>query len=141
MKKAKVEKLPIRLQGKEAEEAIQRFVDFVRFETVSSVAPTTGAYKECALWLVQELENLQFLDQVYLLKEVPEHSPVVVAVWKGIDEQLPILLLNSHYDVVPAAASDWTVPPFGGVRKDGKVYGRGTQDMKCVCIQYIRIQV
>ena len=137
MKKAKVEKLPIRLQGKEAEEAIQRFVDFVRFETVSSVAPTTGAYKECALWLVQQLENLQFLDQVYLLKEAPEHSPVVVAVWKGIDEQLPILLLNSHYDVVPAAPSDWTVPPFGGVRKDGKVYGRGTQDMKCVCMQYI----
>ena len=62
---------------------------------------------------------------------------MVVAVWEGADTNLPILLLNSHYDVVPAAADDWTVPPFAGIRKDGKIYGRGTQDMKCVCLQYI----
>jgi aminoacylase len=29
------------------------------------------------------------------------------------------------------------VPPFEGVRNDGIVYGRGAQDMKCVCLQYI----
>ena len=28
-------------------------------------------------------------------------------------------------------------PPFAGVRKNGNVYGRGAQDMKCVCLQYI----
>lgn len=27
--------------------------------------------------------------------------------------------------------------PFAAIRRDGKIIGRGTQDMKCVCIQYI----
>lgn len=45
----------------------------------------------------------------------------------------PVLILNSHYDVVPAATEDWTMDPFAAIRKDGKVYGRGAQDMKCVC--------
>mmetsp|Transcript_214 Transcript_214/g.276 ORF Transcript_214/g.276 Transcript_214/m.276 type:complete len:453 (+) Transcript_214:126-1484(+) len=136
-KKPKILKLPVELETKDAEEAIQRFVRFVQFETVSSLAPSSGAYKECATWLVEQLKDLKCLDDVFLLDEAPDHSPVVVAVWKGQDENLPVLLLNSHYDVVPAAEKDWTVPPFEGVRKDGKIYGRGTQDMKCVCMQYI----
>uniref|UniRef100_A0A7S3LG95 N-acyl-aliphatic-L-amino acid amidohydrolase n=1 Tax=Amphora coffeiformis TaxID=265554 RepID=A0A7S3LG95_9STRA len=129
--------LPAPLTEEENEAALQRFCEFLRFETVSSIAPQTGAYRKCAQWLVHELESLGFLDQVFLLKEAPEDSPVVIAVWKGVDESLPVLLLNSHYDVVPAAAADWTVPAFAGLRRDGKVYGRGTQDMKCVCLQYI----
>ena len=40
------------------------------------------------------------------------------------------LMLSSHVDVVPVAGQDWTVPPFSLTRKDGKLYGRGTTDMK-----------
>ena len=36
---------------------------------------------------------------------------------------------NSHTDVV-AVGDGWTVDPFAGVVKDGKVYGRGACDMK-----------
>lgn len=39
------------------------------------------------------------------------------------------LLLTGHVDVVPPGAG-WTVDPFGGVRRDGRIYGRGTVDMK-----------
>jgi Peptidase family M20/M25/M40 len=119
----------------EAEAAISRFQNFLRFPTVSSISVESGAYRDCASWLVQELQSLAILDDVFLLPEAPEHSPVVVGLWKGRDEALPILLLNSHYDVVPA--DDWSVPPFDGLRVDGKIYGRGTQDMKCVCMQYV----
>ena len=128
--------LPPPLTDNEKEAVLQRFCELLKFETVSSVAPRSGAYQACAAWLVEQLQQLNFLE-VSLLKEAPEHSPVVVAVWKGVDESLPVLLLNSHYDVVPAAVEDWSVPAFEGLRKDGKVYGRGTQDMKCVCMQYI----
>jgi len=31
----------------------------------------------------------------------------------------------------------WTVDPWGAIEKDGKIYGRGTQDMKSVCAQYL----
>ena len=114
-----------------------QFQEFLRFETVSATAPSTGAYKECAAFLKQELEAIPVLSDVHYLEEAPDHSPVVVARWKGKDTTLPIILLNSHYDVVPADVSKWTVPAFDGVRKGSKIYGRGTQDMKCVCMQYM----
>jgi len=127
----------LELSQEDAEAAISRFQEFLRFETVSATSPETGAYKECAAFLKTELESLGVLDQVVYLEEAPDHSPVVVALWKGTDPSLPVILLNSHYDVVPADPSAWTVPPFAALRKDGKIYGRGAQDMKCVCLQYI----
>jgi len=129
----------------QAEDAMERFQSFLKFETVSALAITTGAYKECAQFLIDELKSLSVLTDIHLLPEAPDHSPVVVACWQGRDERLPVLLWNSHYDVVPAAPEDWTVPPFEGLRKtethgqtqQKRIYGRGTQDMKCVCMQYL----
>jgi aminoacylase len=66
-----------------------------------------------------------------------EHKPIVIGTWDGSDVSLPCLLLNSHVDVVPAMIEHWTVPPFDGVEINGRVYGRGAQDMKSVCVQYI----
>ena len=68
-------------------------------------------------------------------------KPVVVAKWTGSDSSAPALLLNSHYDVVPTMAEHWTKPTFAGhiedVDGETRIYGRGTQDMKLVCIQYL----
>lgn len=41
----------------------------------------------------------------------------------------PGLLMLGHTDVVPAGTG-WTTDPFGGVLRDGRIYGRGTSDMK-----------
>ncbi|MDR1765731.1 MAG: YgeY family selenium metabolism-linked hydrolase [Lachnospiraceae bacterium] len=40
------------------------------------------------------------------------------------------LVFDGHIDTVQAVESQWSVDPFGGVRKDGRIYGRGTSDMK-----------
>jgi len=41
------------------------------------------------------------------------------------------LLFNSHIDVMPAdPEEEWTSPPYEAVIRDGKMYGRGTSDMK-----------
>ena len=40
------------------------------------------------------------------------------------------LLLSGHMDVVPVEGQDWTREPFRLTRADGRLYGRGTTDMK-----------
>jgi acetylornithine deacetylase len=42
----------------------------------------------------------------------------------------PGLVLSAHTDVVPVEGQAWTVPPFAGVIRDQRIYGRGATDMK-----------
>jgi acetylornithine deacetylase/succinyl-diaminopimelate desuccinylase-like protein len=53
----------------------------------------------------------------------------VVARLKGDGSAAP-LLLYSHTDVVPVERDHWSIDPFGGIIRDGYVYGRGALDMK-----------
>ena len=55
--------------------------------------------------------------------------PNLVADKPGSEERS--LILCGHIDVVPAGErSQWTVDPFGGEVRDGRLYGRGSIDMK-----------
>lgn len=58
--------------------------------------------------------------------------------WKGTDPTLEAVCLNSHMDTVPADEEFWTYPPYEAVI-DGKnrIIARGTQDMKCMGVQYL----
>ncbi|MHA1536791.1 MAG: acetylornithine deacetylase, partial [Alphaproteobacteria bacterium] len=40
------------------------------------------------------------------------------------------LVLSGHTDVVPVAGQDWSSDPFAAVARDGRIYGRGSCDMK-----------
>ena len=42
----------------------------------------------------------------------------------------PALLLVCHLDVVGPGEEHWRHPPFAAIEEDGKIYGRGTVDMK-----------
>ncbi len=58
---------------------------------------------------------------------VKGHKSVVATVGKG----KPSLILCGHIDVVPAGdLSKWSVHPYAGKMKQGKLYGRGATDMK-----------
>lgn len=51
--------------------------------------------------------------------------------WQGSNSQLKPIVLMGHIDVVPIASPDkWSVDPFSGEIKDGKIWGRGTIDDK-----------
>ncbi|MEA1961856.1 MAG: YgeY family selenium metabolism-linked hydrolase [Bacillota bacterium] len=72
----------------------------------------------------QAFESMGF-DQV----TVDKYGNVVAHI-KGKKEGKSILL-DGHMDTVPVPdLSKWTQDPFGGEIKDGKIYGRGTSDMK-----------
>ncbi|HHC5381451.1 TPA: ArgE/DapE family deacylase [Staphylococcus aureus] len=60
--------------------------------------------------------------------KVNEHRANIVA---EIGNGSPILALSGHMNVVDAGNQDnWTYPPFQLTEKAGKLYGRGTTDMK-----------
>jgi succinyl-diaminopimelate desuccinylase len=75
-----------------------------------------------------------------LLLEIPgieveriEPAPRVVSLVGRIKGAQPgrRLIFNGHLDTFPLLeALPWTVPPLGGVLKDGRLYGRGVCDMK-----------
>ncbi len=58
----------------------------------------------------------------------PEKANVVATLGDG--DPARALVLAHHMDVVPAVRDDWSVDPFGGLERDGFIYGRGTLDMK-----------
>lgn len=76
---------------------------------------------------VEELKKSSFFVQS---RPTYAGSPNVVGVLKGTGGGKSILL-NGHIDVVPPGdLTQWTDDPFSGVEIDGKVYGRGSTDMK-----------
>ncbi|CAB0013530.1 unnamed protein product [Nesidiocoris tenuis] len=65
-------------------------------------------------------------------------NPIVVIKWAGSEPNLAALMLNSHMDVVPVFQDKWSHDPFAAEKtEDGKIYARGSQDMKSQGMQYI----
>jgi acetylornithine deacetylase len=46
------------------------------------------------------------------------------------DSPKPGLILSGHTDVVPVDGQDWATDPFTAIERDGKLYARGSADMK-----------
>ena len=46
------------------------------------------------------------------------------------DSKKPGLILSGHTDVVPVDGQSWDTDPFAAIERDGKLFGRGSADMK-----------
>jgi len=112
-----------------ADEIVQYTVDLVRIPTVN---PPGEAYDACAHFVGDDLARRSY-DVEYIAAEGrAEHTarhPRINVVGTRRGGPGPVVHLNSHIDVVPAG-DGWTVDPFGGRIKDGKIFGRGVCDMK-----------
>ncbi|MFF4193881.1 M20 family metallopeptidase [Nonomuraea sp. NPDC001831] len=66
-----------------------------------------------------------------VVSEAAAGRPNVVAVVEGGGGDGPTLMFEGHTDVVTEGdLSTWTVDPFGGEIRDGRLWGRGSADMK-----------
>lgn len=104
--------------------------DMIRIPTVN---PPGEHYEDCARLIGGTLERLGFGIEYFAAEGRPEHTARyprlnVVGTREGLSRR-PTVHLNGHFDVVPAGEG-WTLDPFGGVVRDGKIYGRGSCDMK-----------
>jgi len=108
---------------KEVEEEVTNLLsDLIQINTTNP----PGNETEAAKYLAETLEKEGF--NCELFESAPRRGSVITRI-KGIGDR-PKLLLLSHLDVVAANPKEWSVDPFGGVVKDGFVWGRGAIDMK-----------
>ena len=73
-------------------------------------------------------DHLRSLGAEVALREVLPGRPNVVARFPGNRSGKPRLLLAPHTDTVSVAGM--TIDPFGGIVRDGKIWGRGASDTK-----------
>ena len=103
-------------------ETLKHFVALLKIDTSNPPGNETQAANYLRDVLSTNAIESQFLGPN------PERINLVARI-KGNGKKRPILLMG-HTDVVGVQAERWSVDPFGGVVKDGYIYGRGAVDDK-----------
>ena len=112
------------------DEIVAFTAEMIRIPTVN---PPGECYPECAELIGRRLAAMGLTVEYVEAEGRPEHTaehPRVNVVGRGDARPgRPRLHLNGHFDVVPPG-DEWTVDPFAGVVREGRIYGRGASDMK-----------
>ncbi|TFD78045.1 M20/M25/M40 family metallo-hydrolase [Cryobacterium sp. Sr8] len=101
--------------------------DLIRLDTTNYGEGRSNGETDAAEYVEARLLGLGLEPQVF--DSAPGRTSVVARV-KGRDSSKGALVVHGHLDVVPADPANWSVDPFGGVIKDGLLWGRGAVDMK-----------
>ncbi len=111
---------------------LKKYISFRSINTEQLLEGEGTEIVECQKWISSKLEKIGYFDKIdYYEKE--KGRPNVVGVKKGNGDGRS-LMFNTHSDVVTVSEEQkeqWTtLAPFDGGVEDGKVWGRGTSDMK-----------
>ena len=93
----------------------------IAFETVSSESNLA------LIDYVRELLASKGIESLIVKDESARKANLFASVGP---RDVPGVLLSGHTDVVPAAGQAWTLPAFQATVRDGRIYGRGSCDMK-----------
>lgn len=116
------------VQGGPALEATARIAqDLIRLDTTNFGEGRSHGETDAAEYLGEQLAALGLEPQYF---DAATGRTTVVARVEGADRSKPALVVHGHTDVVPADPKNWSVDPFGGVIRDGMLWGRGAVDMK-----------
>ncbi|MCY4405685.1 MAG: M20/M25/M40 family metallo-hydrolase, partial [Rhodospirillaceae bacterium] len=107
--------------------------DIVRMDTRNP----PGREVECAHYLGDLLSAAGI--EVSFHEFAPERTSLVAVLrGEGGNGKKP-LCFGGHIDVVPLGAKEWSVDPFGADIVDGKLFGRGTTDMKAGISAFVHV--
>ena len=102
-----------------------------------SVSAKNEGIDECAKLVHSMLEQSGIHSEILQLKKGV--APIVFGEVKSKQNPKKTLLFYNHYDVQPAEPFDlWDDPPFSGIRKGNKIFGRGATDDKGELITRIK---
>ena len=104
-------------------DAVELTKQIVRMNTINP----PGDEEACAHHLGSLLESAGCKVAYHKLGE---KRASLVARIGGSNDKAP-LCLTGHIDTVPLGAAPWSKDPFAGETGEGRLYGRGTSDMKC----------
>jgi acetylornithine deacetylase/succinyl-diaminopimelate desuccinylase-like protein len=106
-------------------EILRHYQSVVRMNTSNPPGNETSVVN----YLKEVLDREGISSQVFAVE--PNRANLVARL-KGNGHKKPILILG-HTDTVGVQPEKWPVDPFGALRKDGYIWGRGTTDNKdCV---------
>jgi len=108
------------------DDAIKICQELIRIPSVN-FGEGKGDESVIADYIVKSLAEVGIESKIY--EAAPNRCNVIARI-KGSDSSRSGLVVHGHTDVVPANADDWSVDPFGGIIKDGMIWGRGAVDMK-----------
>ncbi|MCD8185005.1 MAG: M20/M25/M40 family metallo-hydrolase [Rikenellaceae bacterium] len=139
-------------------EAIRRFAGGIRIPTVSTEVYEDTDFRPFDEFKTYLADVYPRVNETMETETVNTYG--LVFRWKGKNPNLKPILFLSHYDMVPVAGYDpdqysedndffldpeeafstpldeiseqWDYPPFSGAVARGRIYGRGTLDMKCM---------
>jgi acetylornithine deacetylase/succinyl-diaminopimelate desuccinylase-like protein len=111
-------------------EALKTLQGYVRINTSNPPGDVTKAADYLSAILKREGID------VTRYESAPGRS-ILLARLKGNGTGGKAILLESHMDVVPTDPARWEKDPFGGEIADGKMWGRGTIDMKGIGTSYL----
>lgn len=103
---------------------LQWLKKLIEFNTVSSNS-NLHMIEEMNLWFKRHKIT------THIIKGTDELKANLLAVIPASNGQTDGgLLLSGHTDVVPVSGQIWSTDPFVGIEQEGKIYGRGSCDMK-----------
>ncbi|HEX3846052.1 MAG TPA: acetylornithine deacetylase/succinyl-diaminopimelate desuccinylase family protein [Steroidobacteraceae bacterium] len=112
------------------DELVELTRELIRFPTVN---PPGEAYRPCAEFIGRRLERHGFAVEYVHAAGTPgddeRHPRINVIGRREGAAPGPCVHFNSHIDVVRAGGG-WTMDPFAGEVREGRIYGRGACDMK-----------
>ena len=102
-----------------------------------SVSAKNEGIEKCATLVQKILKKSGVNSELLRLKKGV--APIVFGEIKSKQNPSKTLLFYNHYDVQPAEPFDlWDDPPFSGVKKGNKIFGRGATDDKGELITRIK---